>query len=371
MTRVEEMRHKHGEVVEYMRSRHLDAVVLTRRCNFAWYTAGGSSHVSTGGDTGVASLLVTHEEAQCVTNAIEAPRMTDEEVGPLGIAVRSCDWFDPSAAATLWGGLLKGRRVACDAAVAGLPEDVLELDGAFDRLRWTLTPPEIERYRTLGREVALSLETACRRVRPGDTEEKLAADIVGELLGKGIRCPVVLIAADQRVRRYRHPIPAGGRFERYGMGVCCGERGGLIVSNTRLFSFGKIDGDLRRRHEKVCAVDAAMIAATRPGRTLGDVFAVARKAYADAGFPDEWKLHHQGGSTGYTGRDVRGRPGEATEVLVPQAFAWNPSIAGTKSEDTVLVLPEGNEVISDSGQWPKSPYPADGRDWPRCDILEM
>jgi Xaa-Pro aminopeptidase len=191
------------------------------------------------------------------------------------------------------------------------------------------------------------------------------------LIERGIRAPVVLVAADERIGRYRHPIPTSSRFDRYGMAVIGGERGGLIASCTRLFSFGPIGSDLRRRHEAVCKIDAAMIGHTRPGRTLGEVFAVARQAYAEAGFPDEWKRHHQGGPTGYLAREAKASPDNPTEVLSNQAFAWNPSIAGTKSEDTILVGPGGTEILTATGQWPATSYPAGGRDWERPNILAV
>jgi antitoxin VapB len=118
-------------------------------------------------------------------------------------------------------------------------------------------------------------------------------------------------------------------------------------------------------------VDAALMGATRPGATLGEIFAVCQKVYADAGFPDEWKLHHQGGLTGYQGRENRATPGSSTRVLPNQAYAWNPSIAGTKSEDTILVLPDRTEIISATGQWPMKGYSAGGRTWMRNEILNI
>ncbi len=370
-TRRNEVHAKHQAVTRFLADRHLDAVVLTRRYNFAWFTAGGLNPVSTGGETGVASLVVTPDGVRCVTNTIEAPRIADEELEALGIEVLAYPWYDADAAAKLWSQTLGPARTACDAAIVGLPDTVKPLDPQFDRLRQTLTGAEIERYRRLAREVAEGLESACKSARPGMTEHELAAAIAVHQQARGIRAPVVLVAADERVRRYRHPIPTARKLTRYGMGVCCGERHGLIVSVTRLFAFGPIDDDLRRRHEAVCRVDAAMITATRPDRTLADVFTVAQKAYADAGFPEEWTYHHQGGSTGYQPREVRATPTETTPISANQAFAWNPSIAGTKSEDTILVGPDRNEILSATADWPTTPYRAADQTWPRGDILEI
>jgi len=56
------------------------------------------------------------------------------------------------------------------------------------------------------------------------------------------------------------------------------------------------------------------------------LFADLQRAYAAAGFPDEWKLHHQGGSCGYNPRDRIGTPGNPTKIFDNQGFAWNPSI---------------------------------------------
>lgn len=369
--RRDEWKHKHERVTQLMITHKLDAVILTRRCNFAWYTAGGLNHVSTAGDVGASSLLVTRDRAVCITNAIEAPRIIEEEITGLDIEVRPAAWHDRAELARLWSDALGDRRAACDAPVPGLPETVGLLPPEFDRLRWTMTAGEVDRYRTLGRDVAECLEAASRSVQPGMTEHELAARLAGSLLDRGIRSPVILMAADERIRRYRHPIPTDKKFTGWGMAVGGGERHGLCVSVTRLFSFGPIDDDLRRRHDAVCRVDAGMIGATRPSNTLGGVIAVARQSYADNGFTDEWTRHHQGGSTGYLGREVKATPGDPTPIEPNQVFAWNPSIAGTKSEDTILVGPETNEILTATGNWPTTDYEAGGRTWSRCDILEM
>lgn len=367
----DECRLKHQRVTAYLDEHDLDAVVLTRRANFAWFTGGGLNHVNLGTEGGAVSLAITRDQTVAVTNAIEAPRMTGEELHELGIEVRSYAWHDGAAAAPVWREVLGSLRAACDGRVAGLPDTVATLKSDFDRLRWSLVEPEIGRLRALARETASVLEQVCRQTRRGMTEFQLAARLSASLLEREIRAPVLLIAADDRARSYRHPIPTATRFAKHGMAVIGGERGGLIASCSRVFAFGPISSDLRRRHEAVCNIDAVMIGQTRPDRTLGDIFDLARKVYADSGYPDEWQYHHQGGPTGYTARDAKASPGNATKVLANQAFAWNPSIAGTKSEDTILVGPNANEILTATGQWPVSSYAGGGRNWDRCNILSL
>ena len=136
------------------------------------------------------------------------------------------------------------------------------------------------------------------------------------------------------------------------MMVLGARRGGLIVSVTRLVHFGELPDDLRKRHHAVQTVDAAAILGTRQGRGVRNVFSDIRSTYTDQGFPDEWKLHHQGGLTGYLPREYIATPTDHHAVELNQAFAWNPSIAGTKSEDTILVTEFGPEVLSATPDWP-------------------
>ena len=154
------------------------------------------------------------------------------------------------------------------------------------------------------------------------------------------------------------------------MVVAGAKKWGLIVSATRLVYFGRIPAELRQKHEAVMRVDAEFIARTRPGASVDLIFRKGMEAYSQAGFPDEWQHHHQGGATGYAGRDYRAKAG-STEIVQPnQAFAWNPSIAGTKSEDTVIALRDETEIISAYGDWPMKPIEVESLTIPRPDILE-
>ena len=206
-------------------------------------------------------------------------------------------------------------------------------------------------------------------VEPGMTEFEVAAALASEHYARQITPIVALIAADERLRKYRHPLPTSNPVRQVVMLVVCGRRHGLIVSATRLVHFGPLQDDLRRRHQSVVAIDAAMIAASTVGARIGQVFKTGVEAYQAEGFAEEWKLHHQGGPTGYAARDYRATA-EVDDVVAPmQAFAWNPSITGTKSEDTILATPAGPEIISLSPAFPTLEVEIAGRKLRRSEIL--
>jgi hypothetical protein len=118
-------------------------------------------------------------------------------------------------------------------------------------------------------------------------------------------------------------------------------------------------------------VDAALIAASRPGARIADIFKRGVEAYAKVGYPDEWQLHHQGGVAGYEPRERVATPAGSQVVNAGQAFAWNPSITGSKSEDTILVGDEGWEVITAIEGWPRIAVQVEGQLIERPAILEV
>ena len=86
---------------------------------------------------------------------------------------------------------------------------------------------------------------------------------------------------------------------------------------------------------------------------MGEVVALALDQYALEGFPREWELHHQGGLTGYAGREIFGDPDSEHRLQRNQALTWNPSITGAKSEDTILLTDGGAEILTRTGSWPE------------------
>jgi len=347
MNRVEEIEIKAEHVRGLMEERGLSAVALGTQANFAWITAGGDNHVGLGSEGGVATVVITRTGRHVVTNAIEGPRISDEEIGGLGFELHVHPWHSEGPEG-LVARLAEGGKVAADGALPGAGN----LASAIARLRWQLLPPEIERFRQVGKTCGTILTQLAREVTPGMTELEVAGRMQARCFAVGLLPTVCLIAADERAYRYRHPIPTERRIGKLVMLVIGAREWGLGISATRVVHFGPVPEELARKHEAVCAVDACFILGTRPGAKVSDVFEAACEEYAKQGFADEWKLHHQGGATGYAAREYKATPTSEEVVLDRQAFAWNPSIAGTKSEDTIVATSAGPEVLSGSPEWP-------------------
>jgi Xaa-Pro aminopeptidase len=344
----------------------LDALLLRKASSFAWATHGASSYINTASTYGEATLLITPAGRYLIANNIEATRLEKEE----GLKVQGWEfmispWY---AGSTAVADLTAGLKLGADAAFAG----AVDLSGEVARLRARLTADEQERFRTLGAVCAEAMDEAIASIEPGMNEEEIAAALVESTQSRGVQPIVNLIATDERIYNFRHPLPTSKVMQKYAMLVLCGRWKGLVASITRLVHFGKIPADLRRKIDAVAHIDAVLISATRPGRVLGDVFADAQKAYADTGFPDEWTLHHQGGPAAYEPREWVATPSSEDVVVSGQAYAWNPSITGAKSEDTVLVDDLGWDVVTEIAEWPVIQIELpDGTQLNRPDVLEI
>ena len=349
----------------FMAERQLDALILQRVSSFAWATCGAASYVNTATTIGEATLFITPSGRHLITNNIEATRLEKEEgLMEQGWQFHVAPWYEgPSVADEL----LTGSRLGADGPVPGAHD----LSDDLARLRANLTPVEVQRFRTLGRLCAEAIDSAARAVRPGQSEYEISARLAYEADQRGAQAIVNLIATDERIYDFRHPLPADKEMERYAMLVLCGRRWGLVCSVTRLVHFGPLPDDLRRKAEAVAHIDAAFLDATRPGQTLGQVFERAQGVYAATGFADEWQLHHQGGPAGYEPREYVATPGSQDLVQVGQVYAWNPSITGVKSEDTILVTDSGAEVLTAIEGWPMLSVEAGGLVYERPAILEV
>jgi Xaa-Pro aminopeptidase len=322
-----------------LEGRGLGAVVLRRPANFAWYTGGADSRVDHVSPFGVADVVVTAGGEYVLTSTIEAPRMRAEQTPELEVV--EYPWYEGPADAL--------REVTGGAAVgADVPlEGTVDLDEPVAELRRVLDPDAIERLRQVGRDATAAMSEAAGAVEPEMSELEAAAALAAACRRRNLSSHVLLAAADERIARHRHPIPGGAPIERTVMLVVSAERGGLYANLTRFVDFEQPDPELVRRRAACGEILVRMREeATRPGRTLAEAFGDCHRFYREAGFPDEYRLHHQGGTTGYGSREVIATPSTPHEIVAGQAFAWNPSITGTKAEETFVLLLSGPEVVA-------------------------
>ena len=217
-----------------------------------------------------------------------------------------------------------------------------------------LGPEEIQRYRAAGADAAAAFVEAIGVLRPELTELEAAGELARAARNRDLVARVNLVAGEERQPVHRHPLPTSAPLGRHALLAFTVERAGLHVSMTRIVSFGRPPDRLAELVQASAEVDAAVISASRPGRTHGELFEVVAEAYELVGFPEEWRRHHQGGLTGYKGREVFAVPGEPTPLPPVGAVAWNPSVTGGgKSEDTVLVSGESHEVLTRTPELPE------------------
>jgi Xaa-Pro dipeptidase len=322
-----------------MERRGLGGVVLRRPANFAWYTNGADNRVDRSQPYGVADLLVTPSFEAVVTTNIEAPRMREEQTPEL--PVQEHPWQAPAEA--LLRELAGGKPLGADAPVAGAER----LDDEIAQLRRVLDEDAIERLRGIGADASAALAEAAQSVASGIDELELAANLAAACRRRGLTAPVLLAACDARIERHRHAIPFGGRVERRAMLVVSAERGGLFANSTLFVELDYRPPELERRAAACDEILARMREeATLPGRTLADAFEDCTRFYAEAGYPGEWRLHHQGGSCGYLSREVIATPDTHDRIEIGNAFAWNPSITGYKSEETFVLTRNGPDVMT-------------------------
>ncbi len=327
-----------------LEKHNAEALLLRRVSSFAWATGGAASYVNTATMEGAASLVITREQRYVVTNNIEAPRLQEEEK----LAEQGWEFVLSPWAAPLKGlnDLLAGKTFLSDVPF-GNGKDI---SAEISRLRARLTPEEGQRFRELGRLCAEAITEAAEGLQPGMSEYEIAALLGGAAQKRGVQPIVNLVATDERP--YRHPLPTSKKLQRYALLVLSGRWRGLVCSVSRMVHFGKIPADLERKIRAAAQVNAAFIAHSQPGKTLGELLEVGQAAYAEAGFPGEWQHHHQGGVTGYEPREYIATPGGTDVLAAGQALAWNPTVQGAKMEDTILLGESENEIITPTPLWP-------------------
>ena len=351
---------------------NLGGALISSQPNFSWLTAGGANGIDMSRESGAGALLVRNDGKRFVlANRIEMPRLLNEELAGEKFEPVEFSWQEEKASPTFLAAralalLDKGAQLGSDVDVGA---SALPVDAAIARCRYQLTTSEIARFRSLASDAAQAIGNLARVVAPGETEREIARRVADALAARDIRAVVNLVAADERIQKYRHPVPTERCWDKVLMLVVCGRRGGMITSFTRIICRGAIPDELRRRTLAAARVNAQLLAATRPGALGSELYEVAARAYSAEGFEGEEQLHHQGGASGYRTRDWLAHPACNERVQLDQAFAWNPSITGTKVEETCIAFADDVEVLTTTPDWPQIPVCVAGREYLSPDVL--
>ncbi len=357
MTRHQEIATKESRLRALMERKGLSGILLKKQPNFSWLTGGGYNMVGIATEMGMTSLLVTPTGRYCIASRIEAPRMMQEEgLAPLGFELLEHEWYADREAEFV-------KKVVGDLSKVGADVHVgtcQNVEAEIKKLRYSLTEAEVDRYQFLGERLSRVTEKVALTVRPGDMECEIAGRVGPELWRDRIDPTGLQVAADERVSLYRHPIPTTRLVRRYVMISVNARYKGLITTITRLVHLGRPEGKLLKQFEDNLEIENRMIAATKPGVAASVPFAVGLEGYSALGYTKEWELHHQGGAMGYYARDIRVTSETHDTVEESQAYCWNPSITGTKTEDGFIATAQGPIMITYPVIFPRIEFEANG-----------
>jgi len=385
VNRAEEFEEKLSRVRTCLSEEGAAGVLLRTRANISWLGSGppdnlpldlvqGSrSEVWWQSDFGVLSFIVTEQSVVLVTENIELPRLVRDEFADLPIEVYSQPWHESDLGLALSNIFNDKDVVLTDFSDWTLMESCskygFSLRAVMEKLtalRASLLPRERDRYRWLGQHAARVMTEVCGLIRPGISEVEIVAESHYRLRRLGIAQEVDIVCGDNRIDVDRHGLYSDRTIEQVAMVVFCAHKWGQVANLTRMVHVGKVSSTLASQHADLTHFDCVLMRATAPGVALRDIFTgVIEPGYASMGAVDEWRNHHQGGSTGYSGRDLRVTPTSAGVVQQDQAFAWNPSLPGLKAEDTFVATSDGPELLTIDGNWPA--YRENGR----ARILEL
>jgi Xaa-Pro dipeptidase len=348
---------KEERVHDFLEREGLDALVIGRQDNFAWITAGGDSHVITTGEMGFAYLVIARDHKWLVSHSMDGQRFIDEQVPDQGYDLVTLYWHRGSPEDKVLE-LTQGMVVGADFALPGARRYGAEIVD----LHYPLTDLDIERCRWTGQEANRILIRVAKDLRPGVTEQEIAARILYEYALAGMTIDVLIVGFDERVRRYRHPMPTDNILQRYALLHPAARRWGLHANVTRLVHFGEPPAEIRQAMEGVATVGARVATMLAPDVRFADILAEEKRVYEQLGYPDEWNYHFQGGITGYTLADPARCLDPEARVVERQAYDYFITITGAKFEELTLLTEEGVEFASLGPGWPTRTVQTSGGD---------
>ncbi|OGF48655.1 MAG: hypothetical protein A2044_02400, partial [Candidatus Firestonebacteria bacterium GWA2_43_8] len=282
--REREVEAKEKKLYKFMKKNKIDTLLISNLNNFAWLTGGGDSQVRLTQMSGVCTAVFTGGKKYIVTSNIEGVRIVDEEVKGLGYTLEAHNWWEAPKKEDIIKALIGTGSAASDDGIY----NTRKIDGDLMQLRMVLSNEEVRKYKWLGKKAGKAMSRVCKKIKKGSKEDDVSAALAKELFKEGIQPSVLLMAQEDRVMKYRHPVSTQTTINKYIMVVLCAKKWGLVVSLTRIVHFGAVPAELAKKHAAVIKVDATLNLCTKAGLTIGEVFRRAQAVYKETGFEKEW-----------------------------------------------------------------------------------
>jgi Xaa-Pro dipeptidase len=363
MDSLNEIQEKERRVRDLLNRLGYDAVLLTRRENFAWMSCGGRAVTSNVDHSSPVYLLVTMEKKYAIGLNMDIPRIRDEEIAGQGFEFVSLPTFGKSPLQFAQE-LAKGK-LAVDDSLPGLDN----IEAHILSIHEPFTPQEIERYRLVAGESAAIIRELADWIEPGMSERHVLAHMWALYLEHDFDGDCMFVVSDDRIGQYRHAIPGYKNIEKVVILAPAVFKKGLHVQISRMVSFGVPPPETQRRFHDMAFLQAVMVANTKPGVKLKDLLNLCLDYYDKLGYPAEKTNHVHGGPTGYK-VSYPERCLDPLELVHPHmAFTWYLTVTGAKTEETYIVSNKGQEIISVSKNWPALNFDVEGKNIAIPDLL--
>ncbi len=352
-----------------MRERDLDCLLLTSPENI-YYLSG---YQTTGYYVYQALVVPRDGDPQFVVRTFETPNVQGLSwlKGVAGVE----DWEDPldvTLRVLRASGAGEGRvgfedrgfflpPAVLDGLRRGLPRATfVPATGIVERCRLVKSAAEIECVRRAAAAAVAGMKAGIAAIRPGRTENEVAAAVYGGMLRAGSEYPSSqpYVVAGARAA-LGHASWAGYRIRRgetvyIETGGCVRRYGGAIM---RMVAVGRPSAEVRRTAAVMIRALEAILGAIRPGATSAAVDQAGRQIVEQAGLGKYW-LHRTGYSIGVgfppgwgeghifdlKPHDDRRLEAGMTFHLVPLLLI--PDTGAMGFSETVLVTRTGCEVLT-------------------------
>jgi Xaa-Pro aminopeptidase len=353
---------KQARITTLLQEIQCEGLMLLEPENVAWLTSGAAARGVL--DPSEMPVLYFSPEGRWILSCnVDSQRLFDEEVDGLGFQLKEWPWH--WGRAQLLADLCQGRAAAADQPL----HNCKVVGNQIRHLRRQLTHYEQACYRALGQIISHALEACCRTVTPGETEREVAGQLSHRLYHRGAQPLVVNVAAENRLRVYRHCGFTASPVRTYCVISVTARKYGLCATASRSVCFGQPDAQVRKDHDTACKVSATYVASSWPDAVPKQILTTGRRVYLVSGAEHEWLLSPQGHVTGRAPVELPITPQTEDLFQAGWGVTWRGSAGSGLSCDTFLLTEDGPKTITATESWPLKRIRIQGAEFVRPDLL--